>query len=86
MKKINGFIGAPFTPMNQDRSLNLELIQDYVKFYVRNRIDGAFICGTSGEGYLLSVDERMKVAEKWLAESPDNFKTIIHVGGPGIEE
>ena len=86
MKKINGFIGAPFTPMNQDRSLNLELIQDYVKFYLRNRIDGAFICGTSGEGYLLSVDERMKVAEKWLAESPDNFKTIIHVGGPGVEE
>lgn len=86
MEKINGFIAAPFTPMNQDRSLNLGLIHDYAKFYVRNSIDGAFICGTSGEGYLLSVDERKKVAEKWLAESPDNFKTIIHVGGPGIEE
>lgn len=86
MEKINGFIAAPFTPMNQDRSLNLELIQDYAKFYVRNRVDGAFICGTSGEGFLLSVDERMKVAERWVAESPDNFKTIIHVGGPGVEE
>ncbi len=73
MKKINGFIAAPFTPMNQDRSLNLELIQDYAKFYVRNRVDGAFICGTSGEGFLLSVDERMKVAEKWVSECPDNF-------------
>lgn len=86
MEKINGFIAAPFTPMNKDRSLNLELIQDYAKFYVRNRVDGAFICGTSGEGFLLSVDERMKVAERWVAESPDNFKTIIHVGGLGVEE
>ena len=70
MEKINGFIAAPFTPMNQDRSLNLGLIQDYAEFYVRNNIDGAFICGTSGEGYLLSVDERKKVAERWISEIP----------------
>ncbi len=86
MEKINGFIAAPFTPMHKDGSLNLEKIRDYAKFYYRNRIDGAFVCGTSGEGFLLSIDERKKVAEKWVNESTDNFKTIIHVGGPGIDE
>ena len=86
MEKINGFISAPYTPMHTDGSMNLDKIPDYVYFYVRNRVDGAFICGTSGEGFLLSVEERKRVAEKWVKASPEGFKTIIHVGGPGVNE
>ena len=84
MDKIKGFISAPFTPMNDDRSVNLDIIQDYSDYYVRNGVDGAFICGTSGEGFLLSLEERKKVAEKWIDSCPDDFKPIIHVGGPGV--
>jgi N-acetylneuraminate lyase len=86
MEKINGFISAPFTPMNHDRSLNLKIIPEYAAFYVRNGVNGAFICGTSGEGFLLSPEERKKIAEKWVDASQDNFKNIIHVGGPTINE
>ena len=86
MDKIKGFISAPFTPMNDDGAVNLDIIQDYADYYVRNGVDGAFICGTSGEGFLLSMEERKKVAEKWVDSCPDDFKPIIHVGGPGIED
>ena len=86
MEKINGFISAPFTPMNNDGSVNLDIIPEYAKYYIRNGVNGAFICGTSGEGFLLSSEERKKVAEKWVKASPDDFKNIIHVGGPTINE
>lgn len=86
MKKINGFIGAPFTPLKEDGSLNLDLIPRYAGFYSRNRIDGAFVCGTSGEGYLLTMQERMKVAEKWIDNGPKDFKNIIHVGASNLIE
>ncbi len=86
MEKINGFISAPFTPMNNDGSVNLDIIPQYAEYYVRNGVNGAFICGTSGEGFLLSSAERMKVAETWVKASPDDFKNIIHVGGPTINE
>lgn len=86
MDKINGFISAPFTPMHDNGSLNLPRIGEYADLYVRNGIDGAFICGTSGEGFLLSTEERKKVAEKWVDASPDHFKPIVHVGGPVMEE
>lgn len=86
MDKIKGFISAPFTPLNDDRSVNLDIIQDYADFYVRNGVDGAFICGTSGEGFLLSLDERKHIAEKWVDSCPDDFKPIIHVGGPGVND
>ena len=86
MEKINGFISAPFTPMQNDGSVNLDKIPEYADYYVRNGVNGAFICGTSGEGFLLSSEERKKVAEKWVDTSPDDFKNIIHVGGPTVNE
>ena len=51
MEKINGFISAPFTPMQNDGSVNLDKIPEYADYYVRNGVNGAFICGTSGEGF-----------------------------------
>ena len=86
MEKINGFISAPFTPMLKDGSVNLDAIPDYADYYVRNGVDGAFICGTSGEGLLLSAEERKKITEKWVEACPENFKTIIHIGGPVVSE
>ncbi len=86
MDKIKGFISAPFTPMHENGSVNLPMVKEFADFYVRNGVDGAFICGTSGEGFLLSQDERKKVAEKWVESSPTDFKPIIHVGGPGVND
>ena len=86
MERINGFIAAPFTPLKEDGSLNLDVIPHYANFYIRNGIVGSFICGTSGEGYLLAMDERKKVAEKWITNSPKDFKNIIHVGASSLKE
>lgn len=60
MEHINGFISAPFTPMFNDGSINYALIPEYVDFYVRNGLDGAFTCGTTGEGVSLTLEERAK--------------------------
>ena len=62
MKKINGSIAAPFTPMHADGSINYDRIDTYADFLVRNQLDGAFICGSSGEGALLTIEERKKIA------------------------
>ncbi len=86
MEKIKGYISAPFTPMHEDRSVNLDRIPEFADYYVRNGVDGAFICGTSGEGFLLTLEERKKVVEKWIDASPADFKNIIHVGGPGVND
>ena len=38
------------------------------------------INGASGEGYMLTEEERMKLAEKWMEVAPKGFKVIVHVG------
>lgn len=84
MKKINGHIAAPFTPLHADRSINLDPINDYADLLHRNHLDGVFICGSSGEGGLLTKEERMQVAEKWIAVAGDRLKVIVHTGGTNI--
>jgi N-acetylneuraminate lyase len=84
MEKINGHIVAPFTPMHQDGSVNLNLLDAYADFIYRNHLDGVFVCGSSGEGALLSVTERMQVAERWIEVSDNRLKVIVHTGGTNI--
>lgn len=80
MQKLNGLIAAPFTPMNADGSLNLGMIPQYAAKLKKEGVSGVFICGTTGEGMLMSPDERMAVSETWVKEQSPDFKVIIHVG------
>jgi len=84
MKKINGHIVAPFTPLNTDGSINLNPIEIYADFVHRNRMDGVFVCGSSGEGGLLTKEERMVIAERWVEVAGDILKVIVHTGGTNI--
>ena len=58
--------------------VNYEPIQAYADLLVRNGLKGVFINGSSGEGYLLSDEERMKLAECWIQAVPKDFKVIVH--------
>ena len=85
-EKINGLINAPFTPFDCNGEVNLEPIEAYAKMLQNNGIVGVFINGSSGEGYMLTVEERMMLAEKWVEVSPEGFKVIVHVGATCVKD
>lgn len=80
MEKIIGLIDAPFTPFYENGEVNYEPIAAYAKMLHKNGLQGVFINGSSGEGYMLTDEERMRLAERWVAEAPEGFKVIVHVG------
>jgi N-acetylneuraminate lyase len=79
-KKTNGLIAAPFTPMNKDHSVNLSPIKNYAQKLKADNVKGVFVCGTTGEGMLMTESERIAVLEKWLEQQEDDFKVMAHVG------
>ena len=85
---LKGLIAAPFTPMNEDGGVNLDLIADYYQLLKSNGNTGAFICGSTGEGASLSLIEKKRVAEAWAkaAKDDDEFKVITLVGGTCIAD
>lgn len=85
-EKIEGLIDAPFTPFYDNGDVNLEPIPVYAQMLAKNGLKGVFINGSSGEGYMLTTEERMQLAEAWLQAAPKDFKVIVHVGSSCVRE
>jgi len=86
MEKIKGLINAPFTPFDAKGEVNLEPIEAYANMLQKNGLIGVFINGSSGEGYMLTEEERMKIAERWMEVAPKDFKVIVHVGSTCVKQ
>jgi N-acetylneuraminate lyase len=77
---LTGLIAAPFTAFHFDGSLNLKTIPSQADLLAHNKVNGAFICGTTGEGSSMTLRERLQVAEAWKRSAPPELKIIVHVG------
>jgi len=81
-----GLIAATFTPMHDDGSINLEVVGEVVDHLVENGIVGLYVCGTTGEGHALTVLERRRVVEAYIAASVGRLPVIVHVGHNSLYE
>ena len=88
MNKFEGLIAAPFTPMDAKGEVLYNQISGYYDFLEKNKIVGAFINGSTGEGVSLSQKEKMKAVEAWTAKSKakKTVKVINLVGGTSYKE
>jgi len=86
MISIRGLIAATFGTFHADGSLNLDGIPPLVEKLIEDGLKGVFICGTNGEGPNLTIEERMAVAEKYIASAKGRLLVIVHVGHPSIAE
>ena len=83
---IRGFVAAPFTAMHPDRSINVDLIPAYAAHLAATGVSGAFVNGTTGEGYSLTREERMATAEAWVRAASGTLRVIVHVGAESIAD
>lgn len=86
--RINGLVAAPFTPMHPDGSINLSIIPSYHQLLKRNGVAGVFICGSTGEGPSMTLQEKKDLAQAWASANngDDQFKVILFLGGTCLEE
>ena len=80
MNRIKGLVAAPFTPFKKDGEVNMAVIETLAASLVINKVAGAFVCGTTGEGVSMTIAERMKVAAQWQACAEKKLRVIVHVG------
>jgi len=88
MKHLEGLIAAPFTPFHKDGSLNLDIIPTYCQMLQSNKVTGAFICGSTGEGVSLTLEEKKLIMNAWASAvgyNP-NFTVIPFLGGTCIAD
>lgn len=86
MKKIEGIVPAVFTPMKKDGSINLDQIPNFVEQLIKDGVSAFYICGSTGEGFSLTTDERMAVAKTYVESVKKRLPIIINVGHDSIKE
>jgi N-acetylneuraminate lyase len=88
IKKYEGLVAAPFTPMDKGGNINLGMVEVYYKFLEKNGVTGAFINGSTGEGASLTQKEKQLQAAKWAEcyKSGGKVRIINLVGGTSYME
>lgn len=84
--KFKGVFVALNTIYDEDDSINIEEIQKLIKVYKSKGVRGVYVCGSTGEGFLLSTEERMLVAQAVKEAAGEDFTIIVHVGCAGTKE
>lgn len=71
---------ALITPTNEDESVNYEALERIVELQIQDGAEGFYCCGSSGEGLLLTLEERKQVLEHVLKAADGRVPVISHVG------
>ncbi len=78
---LRGALAAALTPFRSGgASLDEDAFEPYVEFLARAGLDGLLALGTTGEGILLTAEERKRAAERFVAAGRGRLAIAIHCG------
>ncbi|UTV30571.1 dihydrodipicolinate synthase family protein [Photobacterium atrarenae] len=84
MKKLTGLIAAPHTPFDANNQVSFSAIDEIAQLLIEQGVQGAYVCGTTGEGIHCSVAERKVIAERWVKAVDGKLDIILHTGSLSI--
>ena len=80
MAGFRGAWPALITPAATDGGVSLTVLRELTAYLLAKGIGGFYLCGSTGEGLFMSLQERMQVAEAVLDVVNGRVPTIVHVG------
>lgn len=86
MSPITGLVAAVFTPFKEEGSLNLGMVPRITDHLLQSGVRGLYVCGSTGEGPSLALQERREVAEAYTEAVAGRVPVIVQVGQDSIRE
>lgn len=80
MKKFNGIYTALVTPFHSSGKINPEAVQRLVEDNLKKGVSGFYVCGSTGESYLLSQEERKYLLEAVCEAADQKAQILVNVG------
>jgi len=79
MFKLKGVVPPMITPFTKEGDVDIESLKRLVTF-LKDRVNGLYICGSYGSGPLMSVEERKKAAEVIVEAAVGKIPIVVHTG------
>lgn len=86
MKQLKGNIVAILTPFDDDGRPSEKLMEALLEHVITGGIDGLFICGTTGLGPIMDIEERKMVAETYVTTTRRDLIKIVQVGSASVQD
>lgn len=83
---FQGLIAATFTPFDEKGELALHAIPKYTDFLLQSGMKGLYVCGTTGEGVNMTVEERKATAAAFLEAAADRVPVVVQIGANCLED
>ena len=64
MKRFKGVIPALVSPLDENERINVPVLRRLIEDLLAKGVDGFYLCGATGEGLALSVEERTAILEE----------------------
>jgi 4-hydroxy-tetrahydrodipicolinate synthase len=78
---LRGALAAALTPLRDaGEAIDEDVIAPYVDFLAAGGMDGLLALGTTGEGFLLSVEQRMRAAQLFVEAANGRLLVAVHCG------
>jgi dihydrodipicolinate synthase/N-acetylneuraminate lyase len=78
---LKGAIAAAVTPLRDGgEALDEAAFGPYVDFLVAGGVDGLLALGTTGEGFLLPIEQRMRAAQLFVEAAGGRILAAVHCG------
>lgn len=77
--KFKGIFTALLTPFDKNGDINEQELRRLVRFNLSMGARGFYVCGSTAEAFLLTTDERRRIAEIVKDEAPE-ATLIAHIG------
>jgi dihydrodipicolinate synthase/N-acetylneuraminate lyase len=78
---LRGALAAALTPLRDaGEALDEAAVAPYVDFLVAGGVDGLLALGTTGEGFLLPVEQRLRAAQLYVEAAGDRLQVAVHCG------
>lgn len=71
---------AVLTPLDNSGTPRLDLLDRMVGVFADQKLGGLYVLGSTGQGILLSIDDRRRVAERVVEAAAGRIPVMIHVG------
>lgn len=71
------------TPFDKEGALDTEAAKKLTRYYIQKGVKSLYVCGSTGEGFLMDNNERMRLVDTVLDAAEGKLTVIVHVGSAG---
>lgn len=86
LKEFRGVIPAALSIFDENENLDLEATKEFTEFLLKFDIGGLYLTGSTGEGFLMSAEEREKSSQAVIEVAKGKVPVVVHIGDIGTKK